>query len=264
MKRYHINPAFSTHAGLHNFLEALPAVFADEGTILWNKRNKIKAYTIPPEDDADAQTRIVVKRFRHLNFIQQIIYTFRRHKALRAFLNGMELCNRGIDTPEPIACVEVKKGLWLKDSFYLCGETNLSSIEGQTDRPDWNRDLASAFAQYAATLHGKGVLHNDLNDTNVLYRLSHDGSYHFSVIDINRMKFFPSGSSIPLKECIENLTRFTGRLDLFEYVIRQYAKARHLEEGEFTLRAIAQKEHHDRCWRRRKRLLHPLRYLKKK
>ena len=256
MKKCYINPDYADRQWLRDFIDQLPEAFATEGTLLWDGRNKIKAFHV-------ADTVVVAKRFKPLSAFQKLIYAFRRHKAHKAFLNGMELRRRGFDTPEPLACVEFRQGPWLKDAFYLCRQTTYPSVESHFDRPDWDHELATAFARYAASLHEKGVLHNDLNDTNVLYSSQPDGSYHFAVIDINRMKFYPPGSLIPDKECIENLTRFTGRIDLFKHVIREYAKTRGLDEEEWAQKGVAQKKRHDRNWYRRKRLLHPHRYRKK-
>ena len=263
MKKCHINPKYANEPRLQTFLETLPASFADSGTMVWNGRNKIKIFSLPSQSDDSEELCIVAKRFKRLNFLQKQIYAIRRNKALRAFLNGMELCRRGIDTPEPIACVEIKQGPWIKDAFYLSGKTTLQSIEAQVDRPDWNRDLAKAFARFAATLHDKGILHNDLNDTNVLYRQDEAGNFHFSVIDINRMKFCQPTHHISDKKCIENLTRFTGRIDLFAFVAREYAKVRGLDTTHWVAKAVRQKDRHDYKWRWRKAVLHPIRHIRK-
>ena len=251
MRQCHINPDYAGRQWLRDFVNRLPDAFDTGGKMLWDKRNKIKAFNV----DGNV---VVVKRFKQLNALQKLIYALRRHKALKAFANGMELRHRGFETPEPMACVELRCGPFLKDAFYLCGETSDQSVEARFDRPDWDRELATAFAHYAASLHEKGVLHNDLNDTNVLYAPLPDGGFRFAVIDINRMKFYPEGQRIPDHECIENLTRFTGRLDLFEHVIREYAKARGLDDEDWASKGVAQKRRHDRNWYRRKRLLHPM------
>ena len=250
MKKVLINPRYADSKSLQDYIEKLPAAFLEGGTLLWGGRNKIKSYAVEP---ALADGVIVVKRFKRPNAIQALGYLFRAHKARKAYLNGMQLVERGVQTPVPVACVEIKNGPWLQDAYYICGATSLPCIEGQTDRDDWNKELASAFAKYAATLHNRGVLHHDLNDTNVLYSAAADGGYDFTVIDINRMAFYADGAQIPVKECIENLTRFTGRIDLFEYVARVYAEARGLDVEPFAQKAVAQKLRHDRNWYRRKR-----------
>lgn len=262
MTRSFINPKYADWKSLGDYITRLPDSFKHNGRVLWNGRNKIKAFDLPVKEDEGLQRVVVVKRFKRLNFVQKLIYIFRTHKARRAYLNGLELVERGVSTPEPMATVEVKRGCFIEHAYYICGETTLRSIESETDRDDWNRQLAAAFANFVADLHSKGILHNDLNDTNVLYENDENNTFHFSVIDINRMRFYPVGENIPDNECIENLTRFTGRLDLFEFVAREYAKARNLDADAWVAKSLRQKAQHDRNWRRRKALLHPIKYLK--
>lgn len=196
---------------------------------------------------------VVEKRFHRPNLVQKIVYTFfQPTKAYRAFHHGEELIKRGFDTPRPISYLETRKCGFIDYCYYTCEKTSLPPIEELTDRDDWNKDLAHDFAHFVARLHEHGVLHHDLNDTNTLY-LKEDDGYSFSVIDINRMTFFPMGKEIPLKICLDNLTRFTGRMDLFEFVVREYAKARQLDEESTTLLGIKIKAAHDRNWYRRKR-----------
>lgn len=247
-----INIPYNNYAQLVQIIDNLPKSFESQGDVLWEKRNIIKVLNY--EDDRNNLRKIVIKRFKRLNLIQKVVYAIRKHKARKAYYNALELVKRGVQTPAPVAFVEQRNGLWLTDAYYICEATGLKSIEGEVDRDDWNHRLATAFGQFVAMLHSKGVLHHDLNDTNVLYGTDPAGNYRFEVIDINRMKFYDCGDDIPEKECIENLTRFTGRIDLFEFVIRAYASARNLKDTEaFAKRAIAQKRLHDLKWRRRKR-----------
>lgn len=242
-----INPAYQGDERLTRLLADLPQSFDTQGTLIWNGRNKIR--------DIEG---LIVKRFKHPSLLQQVGYWFRRHKARKAFENGLELMRRGFDTPTPIAAAELRSGKSLHFAYYVCEALppNAEPIEKLLDCDNWDRSLAQAFARYVAQLHEAGILHNDLNDTNVLYELREDGQYHFILIDINRMKFFAQGQEIPTREWIENLTRFTGRLDLFEFVIREYAKARDLDVEAIAKRGVEQKRTHDRNWYRRKRFLH--------
>ena len=238
-----INPKFSNDAQLQTLIEGLPESFESEGIMLWNKRNQIKDFG-----------NIVVKRFKQPNWLQKSVYAIRKHKVRKAFENGLELIRRGFDTPEPMAAVELRDGFLLKEAYYFSRPDHAHGIKELTDRDDWNKPLATAFARFAAQLHQAGILHHDLNNTNVLYKLAGNGTdFHFSLIDINRMTFYPIGQQIPLTDCLENLTRFTGRMDLFEFVVREYAKARNMDEAWVTGLGVAQKKQHDRNWYRRKR-----------
>lgn len=253
MMKFEIAAPLAGNGWLAEYIETLPASFLSGGTLIWNGRNKIRSYQDALIDDKGRRQTVVVKRFKRLSAVQKLVYMFRRHKARKAFCNGILLQERGFDTPTPMAYAELRNGPWLMDAYYISGATALDCIESQTDRDDWNHALAAAFGRFVARLHGQGVLHHDLNDTNVLYAPTPDGDYRFVLIDINRMKFYDPSQQIPAAECIENLTRFTGRMDLYEFVIREYAAARGLDIEPFTQRAIAQKQRHDLRWHRRKR-----------
>lgn len=251
MRILQVTSAYARNQSLMQLIDTMPWSFDNGGVLLWNGRNKIKSFCLSTEGNS---VEVVVKRFKHLSLIQKVVYAIRKHKARKAYYNALELVRRGVRTPAPVAFIEQRNGLWLTDAYYISEATSLRSIESEVDRDDWNRKLATAFGQFVATLHSNGVLHHDLNDTNVLYDTDSAGNYRFEVIDINRMKFYDCGNDIPQKECIENLTRFTGRIDLFEYVIRAYAAARNIKDIEaFAKSAVAQKRLHDLKWRRRKR-----------
>lgn len=260
MKTIQINPKYTHNDMLCSFINNLPDSFVDGGEILWNGRNAIKAFDIDNTDN-----RIVVKRFKHPNFIQQIGYTFRKHKARKAFENGMELISRGIDTPTPIAFAEYRNNGFIKDAFYICDElVGYTEIRQDIERSDWNRDVIKALAHFFAQMHKAGILHHDLNNTNILYSLT-NGEYHFIVIDINRVTFYDSIQSISMRERIENMTRFTSNYDLFLLFAQEYAKACQIPDSEAWVRsAIEQKKRHDRNWDRKKFLLHPNRWFKKR
>jgi len=122
-----------------------------------------------------------------------------------------------------------------------------------TENSDFNRSLAKSFGRFAAQLHERGILHHDLNSGNVLFDFK-DNTYSFSLIDVNRMTFYPFSKKIPLKDCYDNLTRFCGNLPLFQYVLEEYIAFRKLENPTFELqRALGIKILHDKNWDRRKK-----------
>jgi tRNA A-37 threonylcarbamoyl transferase component Bud32 len=251
MKTCVINTPYKGYAQLVQIIDELPEIFETGGDVLWEKRNTIKAFSY--DDDKNQQRKTVIKRFKRPNFIQKLIYTVCKHKARKAYCNGQKLRSLGIATPEPIAFVELRRGVWLTDAYYMSEPTSLASINTEINKDGWNRKLAWAFGSFLATLHDKGIMHHDLNGTNVLFGVNDANDYYFELLDINRMKFYRCGDDIPETQAIENLTRFTDRLDLFEHVVRAYAEARHIEDKEgFVARAIVQKGRHHLRWRRRK------------
>lgn len=248
------------------FISHIPLIFDDKGTVLYNDRNTIRLFQM------DDGTEMVIKRFKRPNIVQKVVYTyFRETKASRAYSHGKELLRRGVSTPVPYGFHETKECGLIDFCYFASARTDARPIEDFIDRDDWDCSLAELFARYLVLLHQKGVLHHDLNDTNVLYDpqlfnrdMGADATCRcsveelFSVIDTNRMKFYPEHQPIPIDECLENMTRFTKRYDLFEFVLRKYADFRQLNQEEIVERGMRIKRHHDDCRRRRKAFLHGL------
>lgn len=231
-------------------IETLPqAVDQGNGQLIFNGRNKIWLITI------DDNVRIVVKRFKKHFWIKQLIYTyFRKNKALRSFENAQELIQRGYDTPRPIAYWEKHKHGILSDVYYACEYTDAEAIRPRLiDREDFDKELATAYAQYVANMHENGVLHLDLNPTNVLYTENQapNEKFHFQLIDLNRMKFYDG--AVPKAECMENLTLLWRLTDVFRFFVNEYAKLRHWSKEDIAT-VIHVKKRHDRRWNRRKTL----------
>jgi tRNA A-37 threonylcarbamoyl transferase component Bud32 len=250
-----ISDTCKDHPVISRFMEQLPDFFETHGNVLYSERNTIKSFEIK---DADGSVKeLIVKRYKRPGMLQRIIYGFfRSSKAERAFRNACELRKRGIDTPHEIAFIEQKKGGLPEYAFYVSESNCNPPIREQLIEPEnFNREVAGDFAAFAAELHEKGILHHDLNSTNTLYYYENENdSYSFSLIDINRMRFYRESRRPSLKSCLNNLTRFTGRMDLFEYVIRRYCDIRKLNDN-VVVKAIRIKKKHDERWRKRKAFL---------
>lgn len=247
-----INPKYQENLKVGKLMMNLPELFKKGGNTLYKERNIIKSFTLNDSDDKKLH-QIVVKKYKKPILFQRIIYSFfRQSKAKRAFYNGIAINKRKIETPCSIGYLEQwEKGLF-KYGYYVTGYTNASPISERLISPEHiDKDMALAFADFVAVLHTKGILHHDLNSTNVLYNNT-GGHYEFSLIDINRMDIKPLGKELSKKECLNNLTRFTGRMDLFEFVVRQYAIYRNWPIDETVNEAIALKTRHDKRWRQRK------------
>lgn len=240
-QRIIVNPRYKA---MESFIATLPLHFS-EGELLYSGRNEIRRFSW------EEQT-IVVKRFGRMNIIKKIVYTFfRKDKALRSYTNSLLLLQRGISTPEPFAYIAIKNrwGL-LTDLYYASAETKAKDIKSELiDKEPYNGKLMKAYAAFVASLHEKGILHRDLNPTNVLYEEDHDGNYRFSLIDVNRMTFYDG--AVPKAECMENLTLFWWLTPVYRDVLKVYAAKRGWTQAEID-EAIHVKEEHDRRWIRRK------------
>lgn len=235
---------------INEFVKSIPVIFDNKGIALYDKRNIIKSFSINSLDIPFQ--KLVVKKFKSPNLFQSIAYSFfRSSKAVRAFNNATELRKRKINTPQEIAYIEEYQNKLLKSSYVITGFTDGQPIRDFFLQSEgFNPIVAEEFARFAVELHRKGILHHDLNSTNVLYHQSEQGNY-FSVIDINRMEFKSSREELSPAECFDNLTRFTGLMELFEYVLRHYIKYRDWN-ADLLEDAIQIKKNHDKQWARKK------------
>lgn len=125
---------------------------------------------------------------------------------------------------------------------------------GLREDGDFNCPLTLALARFVAGLHIKGVFHHDLNSTNILYRET-DGSYAFTLIDINRMAVEFEPEFVSIDDCLRNITRFSCRSQMFSFFVKEYLRARGLPESLFG-RAMKIKREHDRRYTMRKKIFH--------
>lgn len=238
----HINPKYKQVA---SFCEQLPQLFLTEGKDIFIGRNHIKCFEVEG-------AALVVKHFKHLGMLRRIVYTFfRKDKALRSCENSGEIILRGFSTPEPIAYVGVKKGGLLNDLYYVCDLTEGKAVkDGLMEQQPYNERLLDAYVPYVAALHEKGIIHQDLNFTNVLYHEDAEGNYSFELIDVNRMMFFPG--SAPKHECLENFTRSWDLDVLYKAMLKKYIEQRGWDDDDYRL-AIELKKKHDKKFNGRRR-----------
>jgi len=240
---------------LRNWLETLPRRFREgEGQLLYSGRNEVRLFTVDGRE-------LVVKRFRRHDWLKRIVYTFfRTNKARRSFENAVQLIERGFTTPRPAAYVEERCGGLITQVYYVSAYTSAQPIEQPlVEQEPFDAPLATAYAHYVARLHEAGVLHRDLNRTNVLYTQGADGSYAFELIDINRMRFYADGP-VPTAACMENLTLLWWLSPVYRHVLRAYAGQRGWSEADVQ-EAIRVKQRHDRRWVRRKSITGKLKKL---
>lgn len=234
------------YESLRGLIERAPAITdSNNCKVLFNGRNKIVQL-----EPCEGHT-LVVKRYKRHDWFKSIVYTlFRPNKARRSFENARELRRRGFETPHEAAYIEVRKHGLITQVYYICAYTAKGPIRTELiDNEPFDRELATAYAQYVASLHKAGVLHRDLNCSNVLYEKTAT-DYTFELIDINRMNFYKG--AVPKAECMENLTLYSEFNEIFKYVLNCYAVARKWTQSDID-KAIKVKIRHDRNWVRRKR-----------
>lgn len=208
-----ISPDFAAHK---EFIMNLPKAFSCSGETLYEGRNVVKAFS-------SNGVQLVVKRFKRPNIVQAVTYTFfKKSKAERAYLFGRMIRERGFNTPKEVAFIEIKRNGLLQDSYFVATSCTLPPLSKLIRRPDFDRNVAAQLGRYVAELHEKGVLHGDLNLSNILYDRASDGSCTFWLIDTNRSVF----KQPTRNDCLENLKRLTHERPLLEHIVRNYAAAR--------------------------------------
>ncbi len=206
-----------------DFLEEIAVHFQEQGDVITAKRNVIKVMEHEGE-------KIVVKSFKIPNILNQFAYRYiRDSKAKRSFLNAQKLQQLGVNTPTPISYHE-EFTPWLKESFYICAyfDYDFEIRDVLADNHFLDREaILDAFVVFSYGLHEKGVYHIDYSPGNVLIKKV-DDVYHFTIVDVNRMKFLTFDDDLRFK----NLSRFSASDTDTTYIAKAYGKLLGLDERE--------------------------------
>lgn len=200
------------------YIRSIPEIFSTSGKTLYEARNMVKLISLGGHD-------FVVKRYKRPNLMQRIAYTFFcKGKAERAFTFADRFLKLGVDTPAPVAYIEIKRCGLLLDSYFVSEPTSSQPLYPElVEKTDYDHSLSLSVARLIASLHEKGALHGDPNLNNILFSRSRDGSPIFTVIDTNRSRF---SKKLSKNECLNNIMRLTHRRDLLAEMTREYSSIR--------------------------------------
>lgn len=218
----------SRYNNFKDFAQNVKTYFLKSDDIITAKRNVIKIINYNNK-------QVVVKSFKIPNLINQFAYRYiRDSKAKRSFLNAQKLIELGINTPTPITYIEFFNPL-LKESFYICElfDYDFEIRDVLKNNSFEDRDaIFEAFAKFSYGLHQKGVYHIDYSPGNVLIK-KEGGKYHFSIVDVNRMKFLKFDNKLRFK----NLSRFSASNEDTKSIAKSYAKISGIDE-QFAIEQI--------------------------
>lgn len=217
-----LNPRYQH---LKGWLERLPEEFERLGTVIYDRRNQLRVIEAPDG------TLVNAKRYGVPHLLNRFIYStgLRQPKGLRAFTYPTLLLERGIDTPEPIAYIELHRCGMLGLSYFVSVQSPLGHMlyELGDAQEGTYEELADALGRYTATMHDREVLHLDYSPGNILWDKDERG-YHFAVVDINRMRF----GKVNIKDGCAALRRLWGPKRFIELIARSYADARGFDQDE--------------------------------
>ncbi len=206
---------------IDTFADALPAE-----TILHAGRNLLFRIRLGQSNRHD----LVIKRCPIRQPIRRVVYSMRASKGIRAFDNAVRLLELGVDTPEPLAAVEIWRDHLPVASYYCCRwvdhwglARDLKASPGGVVSADlWS------LGRFVAWLHCLGVFHHDLTGGNILLCGDGPASPHirFSLVDLNRVCFFPVGKRLGLA----NLAQL-GRFSDGDALLEGYCEQRGLSPG---------------------------------
>jgi hypothetical protein len=124
---------------------------------------------------------LYVKRYNVFAWRVALASLWRESPAVSAWHAARILAERGFNTPEPVAAVELRRAGLLRRSFFLTREVPealtadrrwqviLAEANGTRRRTErWA--FARALGELFRRLHAAGLYHNDLKDVNVLVR----------------------------------------------------------------------------------------------
>lgn len=230
---------------LQEFLHNLPEAFAHGGKCIYKGRNTLKSFRI-------GNNEFVVKEFKSLSRLRALLYLGRTSKAERAYRYGLEILNRGIITPSPVAALDIHRGPLLHRSYFISKPLYAPDMTF-IRKAHFPEAEARTLARFLFQMQQRGILHGDMNLTNILlYNAAADNPLQrYAIIDTNRSTILRPGKQPTLRQRAANLMRVTHRRDLLRYILLNIPSPSPRILTTLTFRNLLRME-------ARKRLLHRL------
>lgn len=195
----------------------------DNGTIIYDKRNTLRSHQ-----------GYIVKQFAIPKLWRGIIYGwFSPSKAQRSYEYAKHL--EGL-TPPPVAYREIRYCGVLRQSWYVCQESNCQYTFNDLihNKSFPNREIIlQSIGRFTAELYQRGIFHQDYSGGNILF--NEDGS-KIEMIDLNRIKFY---SKMPFKKGLQLFERLNIDKDALTILGTAFAQVLH-EDRDFVCNYIIQ------------------------
>ncbi len=220
--KYTLNEKYTS---FENELLNIKDIFQNSHESIHKARNELKIIELHG-------IQCVVKAFKVPHIINRFAYTFLREgKAKKSYNNAVKLQKLNVNTPEPIGIIEFFQTGLLSQSFFIASYEpyDFTIREVFHHKVDDVEETLKEFAKFTYEIHQKGVWHVDYSLGNILISKKEDGSYKFSLVDINRMEF----KKIPPEEGLKNFNKFWAKFDTdLPLIAKEYAKLASFDEEE--------------------------------
>lgn len=181
MIKVRVNPKYDyISAEIHN----LPAHNYKVERVFCSNRNTVELVRFGYE-------QFVVKRFKRPTLANCVVYTWlRKPKTCRAYDNALWLSGIGVETAEPVACVESYKHGFFHTGWFVSQYLPYKSVREVYDSltsQNLRRRFAVDFFSFVENLFRKHITNRDFNTGNFLAYATPHG-FQFAMIDMNRLK----------------------------------------------------------------------------
>jgi hypothetical protein len=168
-------------------------------------------------------TSFNIKKFKTPNAFQSLVYQYvRKSKAKRSYEYALKLIEMGINTPFPVAYLEVFS-FGLKESFYVCEHINYDfDFRELIHNPEFKKrnEVLKQFTKFSFNLHEKGVNFLDHSPGNTLIIETEENEFEFYLIDLNRMRF----EAMDFNARMFNLRRLWLSKTMMKVMAEEYAE----------------------------------------
>lgn len=190
--------------------------FDSFGRVIYSGRNVVRVVDSPAGE-------LAVKRFKVPNMIQRCAYSLMcRTKAHKAYDAAGVLKRAGVGSPDAVAYGEGRRHGLIHRCFFACVYSTAPTAAELAYNSKPSRELIGAIAAMGVRLHEAGVMHGDLNLTNILVDKV-EGNLRLNLIDTNRTRIHPHPSR---GRCLDNLVRLTHNRPILSAIGVEYARMR--------------------------------------
>ncbi|MBO4373068.1 MAG: hypothetical protein J5826_09070 [Bacteroidales bacterium] len=196
-----------------DFIAGVPDNFDNGGTLIHNARNQIRVQEVNGQ-------KINIKKYCIPPIVNRILYSigWRTPKAITACKNAQKILEKGFQTPRPYGYIIERKNKILTFSYFISEQLQGVCPVGYGKH---TKEIINALAKFTADMHKKGLLHIDYTPNNILFAQK-DGNYSFSLVDINRFRFY--NRPIPMHTILTNLMKPFPEEEELIYFVKSYAE----------------------------------------